>query len=330
MSQIPPTHSVNPNLDAAQPSGKPKSSGLALAAMIIGIASFPLLCLLGLGVLTGILAVVLGIIALVSINKNPTQGGKGLAITGIVTGGIAVVLTPLLIAILLPSLGKARELSQRSVCAANIRGIMQSMVVYSSDNSDYYPYLGPSRIAAQPALARAPGGLMNDIYVLVSSGQVADRQFLCRSDPAKTVASAAGGTYWTDPAGGDPNFCYSYSFAFQYSAPDKLAPWYKSTVNPGIAIAGDMNPGNQLYPGKTIRNSLNHQGEGQNVSFADAHSEFVRTPTCGTDGDHIYNVGPSQPPTAPGIGGMPFPPPGATSDTCLEPLITNSTTYTRG
>ena len=49
---------------------------------------------------------------------------------------VVVAIIALLIAILLPSLGKARELSNRSVCAANLKGIVQSMNVYGNDSQD--------------------------------------------------------------------------------------------------------------------------------------------------------------------------------------------------
>src|ERR1700742_2561355 len=52
---------------------------------------------------------------------------------------VVVAIIALLIAILLPSLGKARELSNRSACGANCRGIMQSFNVYAADNGDAYP-----------------------------------------------------------------------------------------------------------------------------------------------------------------------------------------------
>src|SRR5579875_3200813 len=55
---------------------------------------------------------------------------------------VVVAIIALLIAILLPSLGKARELSNRSYCAANCRGVMQSLNVYATDNSDAFPIVG--------------------------------------------------------------------------------------------------------------------------------------------------------------------------------------------
>jgi hypothetical protein len=330
------THSVNPNLDA--PDAKPKASGMALAAMIIGIASIPLLCLLGLGALTGLIAIVLGVIALASINKDPTRGGKGMAIAGIATGASAVVLTPLFIALFLPILGRSRELANRSVCAANLRGIMQSMVVYASDNNECYPYFGASPITAKHAVNSGPGSLMHDMFYFVTSGQVGPRQFLCKSDPSPTATSLVSPpsptAYWKNPTGRAPDLCYSYSFAFQYSAPDKLGNWWHNTVAADLPIAADMNPDIQVLPGKSVRNSINHQCDGQNVGFADAHIEFVRTPLCGEAGDHIFTSGPGKTTSSPGVGGMPYPPasgnnPG-TFDTCLEPILLNTNTYDRG
>ncbi len=45
----------------------------------------------------------------------------------------------LLIAILLPSLSRARELAKRAVCASNLRGIGQAMYIYANDNEAWFP-----------------------------------------------------------------------------------------------------------------------------------------------------------------------------------------------
>jgi prepilin-type processing-associated H-X9-DG protein len=312
---------------------------MAKAAMILGIASIPLM-FLAIGLLLAPVAIILGIIALVSINKDPRRfGGKGMAITGIATGaGAFVLLVPvaLMIAILLPSLGKARELSQRSTCAANLRGIAQSTIVYSGENSEYYPYLGPAKIVAQPPVGDIPGGLMHDMFYLVGNGQVGAKQFLCKSDPAKTAAtlvpmSTGVNSYWKNPSGGDPNLCYSYSFAYQYSKPNQLADYYRNTIDAAVAIAADMNPGDQNT--RPIKNSLTHQGDGQNVAFADAHVEFVRMPACGENNDNIYNTGSNDTSTPGTLGQPPFVSSAGNAqgsfDTCLVPGLVDTTSYTR-
>ena len=52
---------------------------------------------------------------------------------------VVVAIIALLIAILLPSLGRARELANRTACGANVHGVLQACIVYSADNSDCFP-----------------------------------------------------------------------------------------------------------------------------------------------------------------------------------------------
>jgi hypothetical protein len=74
-----------------------QSQGLALASMLTGILGLVLGCL---GPLSGIAAIVLGGLALSQIKKSPeTTGGKPLAIIGIVTGGLTVLIYSTLIAL---------------------------------------------------------------------------------------------------------------------------------------------------------------------------------------------------------------------------------------
>ena len=70
----------------------PQANQMALWSMITGIASIPLLCLCGLGFLTGIAAMVLGIISKSQISKSQgMQSGGGQALAGIILGAIAIV-----------------------------------------------------------------------------------------------------------------------------------------------------------------------------------------------------------------------------------------------
>ncbi len=155
---------------------------------------------------------------------------------------VVVAIIALLIAILLPSLGKARELSQRTTCAANLRGIMNSMVLYAADNSASYPMvaagtaagtLGPASKATASLTSELTvtsmfqsGGtssLMGNMWMLVLSQGVSPKLFICKSDPASTVVaqpSIAGNfaIYWN---GGGTTYAAS-DFAYSYSLPH---PW---------------------------------------------------------------------------------------------------------
>ena len=52
---------------------------------------------------------------------------------------VVISIIAILISILLPALAKARELANRAVCMANIRGIVQSMITYAQSNNGTFP-----------------------------------------------------------------------------------------------------------------------------------------------------------------------------------------------
>jgi hypothetical protein len=85
------------------------SIAVALLGLLVSLvlpAAFLIFC--GLGLLMDLVALVLGIIGLVQLKNHPEQKGKGLAITGIVFGGLAVVLlclSPVIITAVLALLG---------------------------------------------------------------------------------------------------------------------------------------------------------------------------------------------------------------------------------
>jgi len=75
-------------MGAAAPIGPgPSTDGMAIGALVLGLLSF---CL---GCLTGIPAIILGMISIKRINADPAnKGGKGMAIAGVVLGAILTVL----------------------------------------------------------------------------------------------------------------------------------------------------------------------------------------------------------------------------------------------
>ena len=56
---------------------------------------------------------------------------------------VVVAIIALLISILLPSLARARELSKRTVCASNMKGIGTGFYTYANENADRRPEPGP-------------------------------------------------------------------------------------------------------------------------------------------------------------------------------------------
>lgn len=86
---LPPTPqpaTVEPVVAPVSPSQPTTSQGLSIATLVIGIIAF-LTGFLGIGVLLGVIAIVLGAIALIR-----HQGGKAMAIIGMSLGVIAIVI----------------------------------------------------------------------------------------------------------------------------------------------------------------------------------------------------------------------------------------------
>lgn len=83
---------MNPMGPMGMPPQGPKNHGLAIASMVTGILSlFPGCCCGFIGIPLAIVALVMGIISINQINASGGQlGGKGMAIAGTITGGVAV------------------------------------------------------------------------------------------------------------------------------------------------------------------------------------------------------------------------------------------------
>ncbi len=134
---------------------------------------------------------------------------------------VVISIIAILISILLPALAKARELANRAVCMANIRGIIQSMITYSESNggnfpaafvkSDSFPgHYNNRPVLGYPAVTAgltAPeavqtwyvgdssyNGDQNDplagMWLLVLQGYTTPASFVCPSDPLAAFPSA--------------------------------------------------------------------------------------------------------------------------------------------
>jgi len=110
-----------------------KTSGLAIAALVLGILTF-----FTLGI-TAIPAIICGIIGLVKIEKSAGQlKGKGLAIAGIAAPA-ALLPIALMMGILMPALSRVRLQARRLVCGTNMSGLGKAMLIYASDHDEKYP-----------------------------------------------------------------------------------------------------------------------------------------------------------------------------------------------
>jgi len=106
-----------------------KTSGMAIAALVLGILS-----IFTLG-LTAIPALIFGIISLVIIEKSGGRlTGRGFAIVGIVAPVLGLL--PLMV-VLMPALSRTKEQAKRVVCLNNLKQLSLAWLMYADENDDF-------------------------------------------------------------------------------------------------------------------------------------------------------------------------------------------------
>jgi prepilin-type processing-associated H-X9-DG protein len=153
---IPPAGSVPP-VSPANAEVPGKTSGLAIASLVLGLLGWftlGLTALVGLG---------LGIAALVRIkDSRGALRGHGLALAGTVISGLMVLMLPIMAAMLLPALARAKSRAQSINCMNNLKQLALGEMMYATENKDHFPqaenwcdalgkYVGNTRVYLCPA-----------------------------------------------------------------------------------------------------------------------------------------------------------------------------------
>jgi prepilin-type processing-associated H-X9-DG protein len=109
-------------------------SGMAIASLVLaalGLVTFGITSLVGL---------VLGIVALVKINRSRgALRGNGLALAGTILSGFLILILPIFAAMLLPALARAKARAQSIICINNMKQLGLGGMMYASDNKDQFP-----------------------------------------------------------------------------------------------------------------------------------------------------------------------------------------------
>jgi type IV pilus assembly protein PilA len=115
-----------------------ESKGMAIASLVLGILS-PLLACILVGFVTAIVGLILGIMAMVKANRAPgVYGGKGAAIAGTILSGLTLVALPVVAAIAIPSMLRARVAANEAGTIGDIRTVISGEAAYQSANAGFY------------------------------------------------------------------------------------------------------------------------------------------------------------------------------------------------
>jgi prepilin-type N-terminal cleavage/methylation domain-containing protein len=220
---------------------------------------------------------------------------------------VVVAIIALLISILLPSLSRARELSKRTVCVANERGLGQAYYIYAQDDPGLFPAIASTTTAAsgnfqmfysqdrsvEPSTTGRPSPSV-DMWAVVKANNTTPKQYICPST-ADTPDPAQDTTVYYDFYG--IGNC-SYGYQWQHSQNRRIIG---TSSEPTFPVLADGNPyikggipSSITLPADRVSsgrgNSQNHTNrEGQNVLFQDGHANFEKGPDVGLSGK-ILNV----------------------------------------
>jgi prepilin-type N-terminal cleavage/methylation domain-containing protein/prepilin-type processing-associated H-X9-DG protein len=229
---------------------------------------------------------------------------------------VVIGIIALLISILLPSLNRAREQANRVKCASNLRQIGQGIQMYANENKGNFPrtYFNPGSATCkadttgkdQPnsfdpnGKGAGPVGensVTASIFLLLKTQDLTSEVFICPSSQGERDTFGGKSVQERSNFNELPlNLTYSYVAPFPTSAARDAGFKLNYTLTSDFAIAGDINPGNKggtppdavdkVQPNSARKdmqnaNTNNHNGDGQNVLYADGHVEFQNTPFCG-------------------------------------------------
>ncbi|MGN6368237.1 MAG: type II secretion system protein [Phycisphaerae bacterium] len=234
---------------------------------------------------------------------------------------VVVSIIALLISILLPSLGKAKELANRAYCAANLHGLTESMITYQQDFS-CFPTTSPPTSAnsytgvpatgtpegfpgADQTLAKLPTVMQGSpsacLWILNLRNQAPAKIFLCKSDryvitPAQNMDQTTGNWYCNFQ--GPTQISYSITYPWT-SGGTVTAAWRGGDMSSNTPLMSDIAPlaeanvkqpdGPKGTTGKLL-NTASHESAGQNVSYGDGHVDWCRDPYCGANNENIFTV----------------------------------------
>ena len=220
------------------------TSGMATASLVCGIIS---VC--G-GFITGLPAIIFGVLALNRINKSGGRiGGKGQAITGIALGGVLMIFgTAVLAGLMVPAFHGAQEKARQVEAAKNAREIIIAMKSYAGDHGGAYLDAGPSgpKTANEYFRLLIKGGYVTDERIFTAPGHPEQADGNIGKPPDFKHALEPGENHWSVVVGVGDSASGSLPLIFECANDDAWPPTWNADV------AGQAKRGSSWKGGKVV------------------------------------------------------------------------------
>lgn len=165
----------------AADAGIGRTSALAIWSLVLGLLA---LCLW----ITALPGLILGVVALVKIRGSKGQlSGAGLAIAGVVTSGVALIIAPVALAIMIPAASKTKERAEEIKAQAKARDLQLALLNYFEEYG-HLPVISQTR--AEDVHTASEGGVIQ--VLLGRSRELNPRGIVFLDEPDEK---------WIDPWG---------------------------------------------------------------------------------------------------------------------------------
>jgi len=219
---------------------------------------------------------------------------------------VVIAIIALLVSILLPSLGRARELAKRASCQANLNGIGKGVAMWSTENNDRFPQIGTDATNATGNATQGGaddvedlsytngGNMIENLNVLIDKGIVTQKGFLCPSSNTTEPDNSLSGNnkygfYKNSTSSGNPKWFIDYGLHMGYGGNAAF-----NKLEGGAVIMADANRDNLKKVDSANAAKWNHKDDGVNTLTTTSSVQWITPDSDGyivNGGDNIFTNG---------------------------------------
>ncbi len=229
---------------------------------------------------------------------------------------VVVGIIAMLVGILMPTLGRAREIAQMSMCAANLNAIGKGIQMFMAESEDKFPLLWTDGNPMENLnsgtdnddVTKLNRNYMQNVWAMIKNGSIQEDHFVCASDKQQkdrkdcesstTNVKKYGWNAWE-------NFSFGMHKPYDTNMNSHKSPLTTSKSGNFVIFADknyrdDQKAGSVYYrsdndrrkPGNHPRDGLNYLTYGASVQKARYDEGRVEVfSTVGVNGDDIYLAG---------------------------------------